>query len=107
MQTDAVRCAYMHTKIEEAIRENENVLKELRQLGRLSSLRDELHGFTTDKINSKHVIIAGNFNADLQSPQRADTWTLIRLVNAHAPAFVSRNTTHHLFYIGHESHTPH
>ena len=52
MRTDVARCAYMHAKIEEAIRENKNVWKELRQLGILSFFRSELHGFTTEEINS-------------------------------------------------------
>ena len=52
--------------------------------------------------NYKHVITTGDFNADLQSPQWADTRTLTRLVNTNSLVFVSRNPTHHLW---HESHT--
>ena len=55
--------------------------------------------------NYKHVIITGDFTTDLQSPQRADTRTLTNLVNTHALAFVSCSPTHHLFHVGHESHT--
>ena len=51
MQTDAARCAYMHTKIEEALGKNKNVWKELSYLGLLPSPRAAMHGFTTEEIN--------------------------------------------------------
>ena len=58
MQTDAARCAYMHTKIEEAIGKNKNVWKEIRNLGLLPSPRAELHGFTTEEIKSYFASIS-------------------------------------------------
>ena len=42
----------MHTKIKEAIGENKNVWKELRNLGLLPSPKAELHEFITEEINS-------------------------------------------------------
>ena len=52
------RCAFMHTKIEEAKGENKNVWKELRNLVLLPSPRAELHGFTTKKINTYFASIS-------------------------------------------------
>ena len=48
----------MHTKIEEAIGENKNVWNELHDLGLLPSPRAELHGFTTEEINSYFASIS-------------------------------------------------
>ena len=64
MQADAARCAYMHTKIGEAIGENKNVWKELRNFGLLSSPKAELHGLTTEEKNSNFASISISPNGE-------------------------------------------
>ena len=62
MQADAARCAFMHTKIIEVIGENKNVWKELCNL--LFSRRAELHGFTTQEMNSYFASISISLNEE-------------------------------------------
>ena len=51
------------------------------------------------------IIITGDFNADLQSTQLADTRTLKDIIKTHALSFVSFAPTHHLLHENHQSHT--